>query len=286
MADDNPPLPGPPDQGDDNQTPPDPLDQVYAFGALEPTKEQLLAFPRAEPRPLLLRRPDIYLWASFPPIDPLGQGRWQYSCVAWAVGYALRSYYLKTINGLDVSKRENVPSPAYIYNYANGNKGPSECMKASMDISAALDILKAGVVSLADMPYDPNKCSPVPDVQMRTRATKFPIKDWAYIVNPKSPTSLEQIKQIIAAGHPVVFGINVAKSFGKWRGRRGGIVYSRQAAEQKPNKHAMVLMGYNDYLGAFSLYNSWGRGWGDNGCAWMAYGTFSSDVNDAYIIYP
>jgi C1A family cysteine protease len=257
------------------QTLPDPQDQVYGLGAVAPTPEQVAAFPRApELRALVPPRFDIGV--LFPPIAQQGK---QGSCVAWSAGYALRSYYLSKMDRLDISKPQNVPSPAYIYNHANWYRSQSGCMDAGMIVFNALDILKAGVVSLADMPYDDIRCSPGPDVAMQTRATKFRINAWQYV----DPNSLEQIKAQIADGQPVVFGIDVAQSFQK---HRGSGVYSRNPREQTIGGHAMVLVGYDDDRRAFRLLNSWGKGWGEEGRAWMAYDTFMRDARDSYIIYP
>jgi C1A family cysteine protease len=257
------------------QSPPDPADRIYALGALPPTPEQVAAFPKApELRAFVPTRFDLS--AQFPPIGHQFQ---QSSCVAWAAGYALRSFYLSKKDRMDVSQPQNVPSPAYIYNHANWCKGAANCMNAGMQVFHSLDILKGGVLSLADMPYDPLRCSPGPSVEMQRGATKFRIHAWQY-VNPKS---LEQIRQQIADGQPVVFGMSVAPSI---HGHRGGGVYSHDPGERTDGAHAMVLIGYDDNRRAFRLQNSWGKGWGDEGRAWMAYDTFERNANDAYIIYP
>jgi C1A family cysteine protease len=50
----------------------------------------------------------------------------------------------------------------------------------------------------------------------------------------------------------------------------------------------MVICGYNDAKKAFRVMNSWGKGWADNGFAWIDYDFFAQNLVDmvgAVIIY-
>jgi C1A family cysteine protease len=249
--------------------------QIHGLGALAPTREQIQSFPKA---PAELRRGGVPRKADsstfMPPIG--NQGRMG-SCVAWSA-YGLRSYYLAKINKLDVSKPENVPSPAYIFNLGSSISQPgAPCAQRGMLISAALEILRAGVVSLADMPYNDQSCGPPPDLEMQTRAKKFRIDGWAFV----DPEAFDTIKGAIVDGNPVIFAIPVSKSFQK---HQGNGVYSREPTEAFEGGHAMVLVGYDDDRQAFRLQNSWGQNWGDQGRAWISYDTFKRDATDAYIV--
>ncbi len=146
-----------------------------------------------------------------------------------------------------------------------------------MQISTALEILRAGVVSLAEMPYDDKICGPAPDIEMQSRAKEFRIDGWAYV----DPDSFDIIKGALADGNAVVFGIRIAKTFNEFKGNG---VYSRSPKDTLMGGHAMVLVGYDDERKAFRLQNSWGKDWADQGRAWLSYDTFSSDATDAYIV--
>jgi C1A family cysteine protease len=255
----------------------DPADVTYSLGAILASPSQMEAFPKA-PELLGPAPSEIDHSRFFPPV---GDQKDQGSCSAWAAGYALRSFYLARDERVDVSLPQNQPSPAYIYNHANWNTRDELCRDAGMFIYTALDILKGGVLSLADMPYDDNTCKPAPDARMQARATKFRILAWQFVY----PKLIDQVKQQIAAGNPLVFGTRVCKSF---MGHRGDGNYSRDPKE-KPLKggHAMVLIGYSDGRRALRVQNSWMTPpWGNNGRGWISYDTFLRDANDAYVIYP
>src|SRR5262249_30339378 len=98
---------------------PDPHGTTYGMGFLPASPAQLDHFPKAqELRAPIPRKTDL---SGFMP--PVGIQGLQASCVAWATGYALRAYYVAKMDKLNVSSPENVPSPAYIYNHANGDYG-------------------------------------------------------------------------------------------------------------------------------------------------------------------
>ena len=249
----------------------------YFTGAKLATPDQRQAFPKAAAK-RGLTPPKVDLSALMPAVGDQGK---QGSCVAWSTTYALRGYYVAKNDKLSLAQGQNLPSPAYVYNHANFDKGVITCRAAGMQVYHALDILKAGVVSMAEMPYDQENCSPAPDVRMQTAAKKFRIDAWEYV----DPSDIDTIKGNLAAGNPVEFAMNLAPSFPKFKGNG---VYSRPATEQQdPNGgHAMVLIGYDDARKAFLLQNSWSTGWGDKGRAWMAYDTFKSDAGEAYVVYP
>ena len=60
---------------------------------------------------------------------------------------------------------------------------------------------------------------------------------------------------------------------GVWNGYCNGSGFSE-------NRHAMVIIGYDDYKagGAFLVQNSWGSNWGDNGYFWIRYNDVSKVV--------
>src|ERR1700742_1399076 len=84
----------------------------------EPESEYL-SFPK-EPvyRAYLPAEKDLS--ARFPAVGDQGP---QGSCTAWAVGYALRSYYEGLRQGWDVADKAHQVSPASIYNRLNQDHG-------------------------------------------------------------------------------------------------------------------------------------------------------------------
>jgi len=46
--------------------------------------------------------------------------------------------------------------------------------------------------------------------------------------------------------------------------------------------HCIVIVGYDDNLGAWLMRNSWGTGWGNSGYCWFGYGQCNIDSNVKY----
>ena len=72
-------------------------------------------------------------------------------------------------------------------------------------------------------------------------------------------SSLDEIRSAIALGKPVVGGAMVGQSLEDYVGG----LYDPQPNERKIGGHAMTVVGYDP--GSFTICNSWGHGWGDNG---------------------
>jgi C1A family cysteine protease len=255
--------------------------EKHGLGALAPTKDQIKRFSKYQAptrRAVLPPKADLSTY-----MPPAGDQRTMGSCVAWSTGYGLRSYYLAKVNKLDVTKPENVPSPAFIFNQGSAvEQSSAACSERGMLISTALEILRAGVVSLAEMPYVDNTCGPPPDLEMQTRAKEFRIDGWSYI----DPESVGDIKGAIANGDVVVFGMRVSGSdLSKFNLKaKAGAVYSRDPNQKVEGSHAQVLVGYDDERQAFRVQNSWGQNWADQGRYWLSYETFKRDANDAYVV--
>jgi C1A family cysteine protease len=221
-----------------------------------------------------LTPPKVDLSNLMPPVGDQGH---QGSCVAWSIGYGLRSYYAKKVDNADTTKPENVPSPTYIYNYQNAAAGEPQCLDQGMEVWQALNILKAGIVSLADLPYNEKKCGDMPSVAMQSSAKKFRIDSWDFI----DREDLATMKSELAAGNPLGMAMDLGDSF---HGYSTDHVYTRPPFERTIDGHAMVIVGYDDSKQAFRLQNSWNTDWGDKGFIWLAYDTFKTDAEGAYAI--
>jgi C1A family cysteine protease len=249
------------------------LPQRHATGARLASPGQVAGFSQAQSK-RGLTPVKVDLSSLMPPIGDQGQ---QGSCVAWSVGYGLRSYYTKKVEQADTSKPENVPSPAYIYNYQNAGTGEPACLDTGMEVWQALNILKAGVVSMTDLPYNDKKCADPPSVAMQSSARKFRIDSWEFI----KPDDLNTMKAELAQGNPLAMAMTLADSF---QGYNTDHVYTRPSFEQTGGGHAMVIVGYDDTKQAFRVQNSWAADWGDKGFVWIAYDTFKADAEGSYAI--
>lgn len=211
---------------------------------------------------------------------PRDQGR-QTSCVAWAVGYALRSYYERLNRDWDLADEHHLFSPAFLYNrlLADNARARDSCM-AGTRISDALNLLRHdGIASLADFPYDPRRCSVLPDTQVETQAQSFRIEDWRAI-DTSSAGALDDIKGQIARGDPVVFGMNVPLQFHTLKADE---VFDDIQSNPRFG-HAMVIVGYSEARQAFRIMNSWGTDWADNGFGWVSYRAFRELSQQAFVV--
>lgn len=245
----------------------DPEDTVYATGALFEDEARLSSKPRTPTIRAFL--PEIVdLSDRFPRV---GNQKSQGSCVAWAVGYAARSYYnSKPKRGRKLSSN-SIPSPAYIY---NSIRGPDSSCRSGTYIADALDLLKAGAVSHAEYPYNQRRCNR-PSSKIKSRASRFQIEDWLMV----DTNRLDQVKAELANGHPVVVGMRPNRGFHRLRGRR---IWRAGQPGENDGHHAITMVGYHERGQYFKFVNSWGRGWGDRGYGRMSYDTFNKRVKYGY----
>jgi hypothetical protein len=251
----------------------------HATGAEEVDPAVYAKLPRVQRHRAFLE-PKVDLSSRFPPV---GDQEWQSSCVAWATGYAARSFIGATQDGVRPDKADEQVSPAYIFYRVRDRK--DRCVGTGSNVKAALDLLtNEGAVSLAEMPYGTAQCHIAPTDKEISAAGKWKISGWRTIQREKpddwqTPIVLDDVKAQLQAGLPVVFTMPVTKVFDDWKGDG---VY---ASDDKTGPlHAMTLVGYDESKQAFRVINSWGIYWGDKGYAWIDYGAFARLVREAYVM--
>ncbi len=193
------------------------------------------------------------------------------SCMAWAVGYAARSYYSLALEGRDIHRNANLASPSYIYHLAR----TGSCADGS-NIPHTIDVLKKGALSLRDYPYS-EACQPPPNATMIAKATDFQVRG----VKRVDFTNVDNIKGQLAQSNPVIFQFMDSKGF---MAHRGPGVFNEPLPPGQPTYHELVFVGYDDRRQALRLINSWGTGWGDHGYAWLSYDLVKTRLNHAYVL--
>jgi C1A family cysteine protease len=84
--------------------------------------------------------------------------------------------------------------------------------------------------------------------------------------------SLYDIKQCLAQGFPVAFGISLYQSFMSENVARTGVVPMPDLInESSLGGHAVVAVGYDDTRNCLIMRNSWGVNWGDRGYFYLPY---------------
>jgi C1A family cysteine protease len=106
---------------------------------------------------------------------------------------------------------------------------------------------------------------------------------WDYVNSPpdKLPT-VEQLKTALIEHGPLVAPIFYDECLASYKGG----VFNEQ--DMGMINHAVLLIGWDDEKQAWRVKNSWGAEWGENGFAWIKYGSNNIGVFAAWIdaVYP
>ena len=133
----------------------------------------------------------------------------------------------------------------------------------------------AGAVNESSFPYVASQvaCNPP-----HTHHEK--ILSWNYVGPDDGIPSTSAIKQAIYDHGPISVGV-CSNSF--WR--YSGGVFTINDTSCGPVDHAVVLVGWDDSLGAWHLRNSWGSDWGEDGYMRIQYGVSNVGYSATYVVY-
>jgi hypothetical protein len=79
------------------------------------------------------------------------------------------------------------------------------------------------------------------------------------------PIAIDDVKKVLSAGCPVHVSMNTGAAFSDVG--RDGVFNAAEAASGRHGRHAMLIVGYVGNF--FTLKNSWGTGWGDQGFCYI-----------------
>lgn len=256
----------------------------YATGLVPATPAEYRSFPKVK-RHRGFHKRVVDLSDRFPP--PGNQGR-QFSCAAWATAYAARSLLLyPELGGRTPTDLAELPSPQYVYSRVVGDN--ADCT-TPMAIRTAMELLETeGVVTWSDYPYDPQTCRRAPPASLKAKAARLRIGGWRAIERSRpgddtSPLELDDIKNQLSVGLPVVFGMNVGTRFQKWKPSMGP--WKDDQPDPQAGGHGMTVVGYDEDKLTFKVMNSWSANWGDRGYITIDEPTFRRAVNEAYVVIP
>jgi hypothetical protein len=249
----------------------DPPDRDYSNGSRQEDPAVLRTLPSEQTyRAYIPTSVDL----SYRLPDPGDQGSAQ-ACTAWATAYAARSYYTAVFESRDTRDKKNIASPAFVYNLAWRHDKDPACNSGSTYFSN-VEVLKRGAPSLADYPFRDTDCSAPPQATV-ARSTDFRVLGLRRI----DRTRVDDMKGALARSNPVLISFHDDTA---WHKLRGPGVFDRAAIDHETGWHSMAVVGYDERKQAFRLINSWGKGWGDNGYAWVGYETLKARIREAYIL--
>lgn len=158
------------------------------------------------------------------------------------------------------------PSRLFIYYNCRAMEGTIK-QDAGADIRDGFkSISQQGVCDEAIWPYNIAKFKNKPLVRCYKAALKHKAVQYLAV----TPT-LDQVKGCLADGFPFVFGISVYASFESDAVAKTGVVPMPATNEQNLGGHAIMAVGYDDSTQRFTIRNSWGTSWGDQGYFYLPY---------------
>jgi hypothetical protein len=229
--------------------------------------------------------------AFLPPIGQQGtvaSAGYPGSCCAWASTYGLATFTAARAGRVSPALPSGRASPAYIYIQVLKEHGgvADDCGGSQFD--NYFSKLKDGTASMASAPY-------VPDCRSLwlayANATIPSDKDFAISrVHGIATSDLNSIKQVLASGRALAYGTRLFTDWGTYQGDpspywgSGTVLVSKKTG--KPAGHCMLIIGYDDSLGAIRLQNSQGTEWGSGGYVWIAYTTFQTLAQGTALYVP
>lgn len=206
-----------------------------------------------------------------------------FSCVGWAAGYGALSIQRAILNKCTDKQiiTRNANSALFLYNQIK----PEDCDNGSR-ISDALNFLnKNGDCLARQFDFDVNNCSALPDSSISSHAKRFAIDDYLtlFSAKEKSEAKIRRVKVALVKNKPVIIGMSLLRNFYELKNAQ---YWHPSLGNTAPaGGHALVVVGYDDYKGAFRLMNSWGKNWGDNGYIWVKYKDFGDFCKYGYVLY-
>jgi len=210
-------------------------------------------------------------------LPPVGnQGNYG-TCIAWSVGYGMRTYMnavSKNLTKQQLADKNNQFSPADLWMAMAAAKKNTECDGA--DFEPAFDVLVSrGITTLNTAPYSNINCDGAPSQNWTSDAEKYKIQSYRMI--DQVDMTVENLKTHLSQGRAISFGAQLGDNFMAWNG--AGVLNSDTYLNPGMDHayHAILLVGYDDSKGnngAFRVFNSWDTDWGDEGYIWVDYKFF------------
>jgi len=187
----------------------------------------------------------------------------------------------KLTDRAEITERAN--SAAFVYNQVKNG----EACDGGAYIEDALQLVATvGNVLEKDFNFGMEGCSAAGADRLRPVAANFRIQKYASIITPEDDarTKSARVCEVINTDHPVVVGLRIGDVF--WNVRPGTRVWRPDPETRTTGAHAMVVVGYDQVEKRFTLLNSFGPAWGDNGFIQLGFQDFARLCAYAYVLVP
>lgn len=220
----------------------------------------------------------------------------QSSCGAWTMAAAAAlTRYQREARSMPMLRADSLwASPSWLYTRMFTN-GMSMCNQGTT-LNDGLNILvNTGSATLMEAPYRAASNGTICDALMPDPAmAPHHYRIGAHRSVPTGAGFRAMVKESLAAGLPVVFGLNLPRGFSEFRATVAGVDVTQPLRTNGVcmdtnhcGGHAMLFVGYDDSKNAYRVLNSWGTDWGDNGYLWWDYASLEGQPNlHAHVITP
>ena len=258
--------------------------QKSKYGLKIPSQSYLDSLPSEVYKPKAFRRIGSFKDLSSGLPIPGDQGAKQGSCVAWTLGYGLKTYQER----LETSNNNLVFSPSFIFN--NFKRTFSSCDDGIYFYQAFDFLLEKGICEWDDMPYVPDDCTIRASSYASESALTYRIEDWKSIYASQNfpITDLYSIKSNIFYERPVAIAVwldsKIVDFMNDFSPNKPKFVWKNPLKDTNKTEfyHAMLCVGYNDNTREFKVLNSYGPNSGNNGYIYISYDAFKESVYEAY----
>lgn len=161
---------------------------------------------------------------------------------------------------------ENIFCPSRLFIYYNERKMEGTINEDNgAEIRDGIKTINTvGVCPEALWPYDITKFAEEPSTECYDEAVHHKCVEYKRVYQ-----SLEQIKQCLIEGFPIIFGIAVYESFESEEVDKTGMVPMPKENEKLIGGHAILCVGFDEDRGVVYFRNSWGEEWGENGYGFL-----------------
>jgi hypothetical protein len=205
-----------------------------------------------------------------------------YSCVGWAVGYgAMTIRRAIRENWTDKNTiTANAYSALFIYNQIR----EGHCRQGS-SLSKAMELIRTkGDCPAQAFDFNVEDCEKQPTSSLLQLAQRDTISDYLTLFGRQDAAKAKiwKVKRALAQREPVIIGMAIRENF--YQLNQAKFWWPNIGNTNPAGGHAMTVVGYDDQVGAFLIFNSWGPNWGDKGFIRIKYEDFAEHCKYAYLL--